>query len=220
MQVILPALNEEFGIAFTIAELKQYLGNPKILVVDGKSEDKTVDIARSLGAEVVFQEGSGKGNALKRALKNLMPDANYVIITDADYTYPAQFIPEMIKILDENPNVGMVCGNRFNSIFRLDVMNKAFFLGNKLITIAHMMLNGVSLSDPLTGLRVIRADALKRWIPISEDFDIEVELNNYIKKSGLEIIEIPIFYRPRIGEKKLKMRHGVDILKRILHEGF
>lgn len=220
MQIILPALNEENGIAFTIAELRKYLGNPEILVVDGKSKDKTVDVAKSLGAVVIFQDGIGKGDALKSALKNLKPDSIYVVLTDADYTYPAEFIPEMTKILYQNPDIGMVCGNRFNSVFPLDVMNKAFYFGNKLITIAHTVLNGVSLSDPLTGLRVIKADVIKNWIPASQDFDVEVELNNYVKKKGFGIKEVPIFYRQRIGEKKLKMRHGINILKRILFEGF
>ena len=40
---------------------------------------------------------------------------DYVVITDADYTYPAEYVTEMIRILEENPHVGMVCGNRFNT---------------------------------------------------------------------------------------------------------
>jgi hypothetical protein len=68
----------------------------------------------------------------------------------------------------------------------------------------------------LTGLRAVRWDAIKNWKPKSKGFDVEVELNHYVERQGYGIVEIPIFYRPRLGEKKLK--HGVTILKRILAE--
>jgi dolichol-phosphate hexosyltransferase len=218
MQIILAALNEEHGIALTISELKDYLYKPRILVVDGRSKDKTVDVAKVLGADVICQEGIGKGDALSFGLRNMDAHADYAVVSDADYTYPAEHIPQMIRILEENPSVGMVCGNRFNSVFPLKGMNDAFYFGNKLIATAHAVLTGVVLNDPLTGLRVIRADLLRDWTPVSKDFDIEVELNTYIERRGFEIVEIPIAYRPRIGEKKLKMKHGLIIFKRILCE--
>jgi glycosyltransferase involved in cell wall biosynthesis len=215
MQIILAALNEEQGIAYTINELKAYLNNPRILVVDGNSRDNTVHVAKSLGADVVFQEGSGKGDALGFGLKCMDVDVRYIILSDADYTYPAIHIPQMIKILEKNPQIGMVCGNRFNSDFPVDGMKGVFHFGNKLIATAHTVMTGVILNDPLTGLRVIRADLLRDWTPESKNFDIEVELNSYIKNRGFKIIEVPISYRPRIGEKKLKVRDGLTILKRI-----
>jgi hypothetical protein len=52
----------------------------------------------------------------------------------------------------------------------------------------------------------------------SEGFDIEVELNNLVKKKGYKTVEVPIQYLQRIGEKKLKMKHGSIILKRIMTE--
>jgi dolichol-phosphate mannosyltransferase len=141
-----------------------------------------------------------------------------VIFTDGDYTYPAEYIPEMIKILEENPEIGMVCGNRFNSHFHLDWMRNMFYFGNRILALSHNMLNGVSMHDPLTGLRVIRWDALKNWTPRSKGFDIEVELNHHVEREGYGIAEIPIHYRRRLGEKKLRLRHGVTILKRIILE--
>jgi hypothetical protein len=114
----------------------------------------------------------------------------------------------------------MVCGNRFNDIHSLEAMNSVFYLGNKLISMAHGILNKINLTDPLTGLRVVRADLLRDWIPLSKDFDIEVELNSYIERCSFQTVEIPILYRERIGEKKLKMRHGRIIIQRILTEFF
>jgi glycosyltransferase involved in cell wall biosynthesis len=215
---IVPALNEEEGIGPTIAELRKYLGNPRVLVVDGKSRDRTVEVAKEFNADVLVQRGKGKGDALGYALKSVNYDVDYVVITDADYTYPAEYLPRMMRILDRNPRVGMVCGNRFNSHFHLESMHDMFYFGNRLLAFTHNMLNGVALRDPLTGLRVVRWEILRNWIPKSKGFDVEVELNHHVERQGYDIVEIPIYYRARLGEKKLKLRHGVAILERILAE--
>ena len=217
-QVIIAALNEAEGIGLTIAEMKDTLGEIPILVVDGKSNDQTVEIAKNLGAKVVCQDGMGKGDALTKALEHADPNANYLIITDADYTYPAEHVPAMIKVLDENPLVGMVCGNRLNGNVDKDALHSVFHIGNMLLALAHKMLNGVPLQDPLTGLRVIRAEILRGGHLQSKGFDIEVELNHMVERRGFKIREIPINYRARLGEKKLKVSHGFTILKRMLVE--
>jgi hypothetical protein len=88
------------------------------------------------------------------------------------------------------------------------------------LAFTHSFLNGIDLKDPLTGLRVIRADILRKWAIKSKGFDIEVELNHQVDKQGFGTIEVPIEYRERLGEKKLKMKHGASILKRILFQSF
>ncbi|HTY75969.1 MAG TPA: glycosyltransferase family 2 protein [Candidatus Nanoarchaeia archaeon] len=218
-EVIIAALNEEEGIGLTITELLRNL-NARIVVVDGHSRDRTVEVAKDLGADVHFQDGRGKGNAIANALKHLDPDVDYVVLTDADYTYPAEYLPEMISILDENPNVGMVCGNRFGEKLDNKALRSRFYLGNRLLAFAHGFLNGVPLEDPLTGLRVIRADIIRGWAAKSNGFDIEVELNALIERSGFEMIETPILYRERLGKKKLQVKHGITILRRIVREAF
>jgi dolichol-phosphate mannosyltransferase len=215
---IIAALNEEEGVGPTIAELRECLEKPWVLVVDGNSCDRTVEIAKDLGADVVYQEGKGKGDAIACAIRQANVDTDYVVLTDADYTYPAEYVPRMIKVLEENPKVGMVCGNRFNSHFDLKEMHDMFYFGNRLLAFTHNMLNGVAMRDPLTGLRVVRWKILKDWTPKSKGFDIEVELNHHVERRGYGIMEIPIPYRPRLGEKKLKLRHGVTILRRIVDE--
>jgi len=215
-QVIIAALNEEEGIGHTISELNETLNCPRILVVDGKSSDRTAEIAESMGAEVVFQEGLGKGDALAKALERSDLTVDYVVITDADYTYPAEYIPRMIQILEHHPDVGMVCGNRFSGYSDLKGENSFFYFGNRLIAMTHQFLNGVQLIDPLTGLRVVRAGILKTWQVKSKGFDVEVELNNHVGREGFRIAEVPIKYRERLGQKKLSVRNGVEILRRIM----
>ena len=216
--VILPAYNEENGVGATIAELKEILDDPFYLVVDGNSTDRTVEIAKEFGADVLIQEGCGKGNAICQAIHHICYDPEYVVFTDADFTYPAKCILDMIQILEEKPSVGMVTGNRFNHIESPEVMKKPFYVGNRLLAMTQRVLNGVHLDDPLTGLRVVRWGILKGWRPKSKGFDIEAELNHQVERSGFQTVEVSIPYRMRIGEKKLKLRHGFVILKRIIAE--
>jgi glycosyltransferase involved in cell wall biosynthesis len=215
--VIIAALNEEKGIGPSLAELKLVLDDSRYLIVDGNSVDRTVMVAKDMGAEVLFQDGMGKGHAIAQAIKYVNSDViKYVIFTDADYTYPVKCVPEMIRILEENPEVGMVCGNRFNHSLTLSAMKSFFFIGNRFLAWTQRLLNGVHLIDPLTGLRVIRWRILQNWEPKSKGFDIEAEINHRVENKGYKIVEIPIQYRSRVGIKKLKLKDGLIILKRIL----
>jgi len=216
--VLVPVLNEEEGIGPTLTEFTQYLDGCKFLVVDGKSKDQTAHVAKSLGADVLYQEGTGKGDAIRYAIQNLNRAFDYFVFTDGDYTYPAEVVPRMIDILEENPRIGMVCGNRFGSYLQVDAFPNLFYFGNRIIGIVHNLLNGISLSDPLTGLRVTRGEIIKDWKPKSSGFDIEVELNHHVERQGYSIAEIDIPYRKRLGQKKLKMKDGLTIFKRILLE--
>lgn len=147
------------------------------------------------------------------------PEADYVVIT-ADYTYPAVYVPKIIKILEDNKKVGMVCGNRFNDYEEKNGLNDIFYIGNRLLAFSHNLLNGVTLRDLLTGLRVIRAEILRGWNVRSKGFDIEVEINHQVERRGFGIVELPILYRKRLGQKKLNPSHGATIFKRILLEPF
>jgi len=216
--VIIAALNEEKGIGLSLAELQKVLADARYLVVDGNSVDRTIEFAKEMGAEILFQESTGKGEAIAQAIKSVNSDVNYVVLTDADYTYPTKCVPEMIRILEENPEVGMVTGNRFTHSLRLSAMKSFLFIGNRILAWTQRLLNGVHLNDPLTGLRVIRWTILKNWQPKSKGFDIEAEMNHRVENRGYKIVEIPIHYRCRVGEKKLKPRHGLTIFRRIISE--
>jgi len=221
LAVILAALNEEVGIGPTIQEIQGVLHNPYLIVVDGNSDDRTVEIARSFGADVFYQKSVGKGDAMVEGIKKLHFNNRYVAFTDADYTYPAEAIPKMVEVLDSSPNIGMVIGDRFRGLVNHDKSSKnVFYIGNKMIAAVQYLVNGIKLNDPLSGLRVVRTDILKGWKPKSKGFDIEVEINALVDRRGYEIAEVPIDYRMRLGKKKLGPRHGIEIFRRIVATGF
>ena len=216
IRVVIAAYNEEEGIAPTISELKEVLNDPYLVVVDGKSTDRTLELAKDLGAEVIIQSGKGKGDAISEGLHNLKGNPGYIVLTDADYTYPAKHLKEMINVLNLNPDVGMVLGDRFSTIYEHESDRNQFYIGNRILGFVQRVINGVKLNDPYTGLRIIRSHLLKGWKPRSSGFDIEAELNNHINRLGFKILEIPIKYRKRLGKKKLAFRDGLKILRRIV----
>jgi glycosyltransferase involved in cell wall biosynthesis len=219
--VVVATLNEEEGIGPTLEELQKVLTNCSFVVVDGNSADRTVEIAKNMGANVLLQDGKGKGDAIFQGVRRLSPNARYVVFIDADYTYPAEYVPKMIEILEQNPDVGMVIGNRFNGEHNFnESITNLFYVGNRLLAFAQYAINGVRLDDPLSGLRVVRSEIFENWNPKSRGFDVEAEMNAVVARQGYRIVEIPIGYRSRLGEKKLKLRHGFGILKRIFVESY
>lgn len=212
--VLLPTYKEPEGVKLVIKELRNIF-DPFILVIDRPTGDSTSDNAKKLGATVLNQKSKGKGSAIKDAieyLEDVSLNHKYVIMIDADHTYPTKYIPEMIDILESNPDVGMVCGRRPENR-NLDI----YHIGNHLLRFAHRILNGIKIKDPCTGLRIIRYELIKNWSPKSKGFDIECEINHFIQKiNRSKIVEIPIEYRVRVGEKKLSVRHGATILKRMI----
>ena len=218
ISVVIATLNEEEGIGPTLEELQKVLSDPYLVVVDGKSVDTTVEIAKKMGANVLLQDGKGKGDALLKGIKQLNSNVRHVVFTDADFTYPAEHVPTMIEILEQNPDVGMVIGNRFDGEYNFKSIFNPFYVGNRLLAFAQHVVNGVKLNDPLSGLRVVKWEILEGWKPKSKGFDVEAEMNFHVERKGYRIVEIPIKYRARLGEKKLKLRHGFGILKRILAE--
>ncbi|MCJ7634674.1 glycosyltransferase, partial [Candidatus Bathyarchaeota archaeon] len=99
---VIAALNEEAGIGSSLSEIKDVLGNPFFLVVDGNSSDGTAKVAKANSAEVMVQDGAeGKGAAISQGLEYLGKlgfNTDYIVFTDADYTYPAEYVPSMVEI--------------------------------------------------------------------------------------------------------------------------
>lgn len=216
--VIVPAYREVNGVPRVIEELRQTL-DPVVLVVNRPAGDRTALVARRVGAIVVDQAGRGKGDAVRVGLdyvRDYLPRTRFIGMVDADCTYPTGPMSAMRRILETQPSVGMVVGQRDNWKNN-GVKSEAFAIGNRLLGSLHKVINHVPLEDPLSGLRMFRAEAVDRWRPKSKGFDIECELNAYVQNvQGLGISEIPIHYRARVGEKKLRFRHGVQILSRMV----
>lgn len=94
--IVIPTLNEEKNIGGVIDGLKSF-GFDNILVIDGRSNDCTVEAAKNNGAKVILQENKGKGAAIKQVLNNNYLNADAIILMDADGSMSPEEIPALIK---------------------------------------------------------------------------------------------------------------------------
>lgn len=210
LTVIIPTLNEVEGIGLVIDELLS-VGIPKdsILVVDGGSTDGTVDIVKSKDVKLVIQEGRGKALAIATALKYVKTP--YIAILDGDYTYPAKYIPELLKKALEGYDV--VLG------FRKYVEGTQLLiyrLGNYILTKLFNILFNTRLSDVLTGMYVVKTSKLNELNFEFSGFSVEAEIITHIASTSGRVTEVPIEYRRRLGKKKLGVLDGFKIARDML----
>jgi dolichol-phosphate hexosyltransferase len=210
--IILPSLNEESSIGRVIDEVpKDVLADREfdieVLVVDGKSIDRTVEIAESKGARVIIEGNKGKAAAIRTAFNST--DADYLVMLDSDYTYPAKYIPDMLEMLDKYP---VVAGSRLKGKREKDSLCLRNLIGNHILTMIARVLYRKKISDLCTGYWAFTKEAVSRLDIKSEGFQLEAEILTQLAKHGLEIGEIPIEYRSRVGKAKLSgWKDGLNI---------
>jgi len=209
--VVIPTLNEAKAIGLVLDEVLS-IGVPKerVIVVDGYSTDGTREIAFSKGVKVVLQEGRGKAAAIRTALRYV--ETPIVVFMDGDFTYPAKYIPALVEKIREG--FDLVLGTR--KILEEGAQSAVYRFGNWVLTKVFNLLFATSLSDVLTGMYAVRTDILREMLFESKGFGIETEIVAHVASTGGSIAEMPIEYRRRVGEKKLRVRHGFSILTSIV----
>jgi dolichol-phosphate mannosyltransferase len=209
--IIIPTLNEEQAIAYVINEIRSQ-GFEKILVVDGDSIDKTVQIAENLNVEVVSQKGKGKTGALKTAIKRV--DSPFMVVIDGDHTYVARDIDTILEYLKY---YDQVIGARTNGRDNIKALNR---FGNWAINKTFNLFFGTEMTDVCSGLYGLRRSFAEKMHLDTEGFDVEVEIAAQASMNG-RIIEVPISYRERLGVQKLQpLRDGYQIMKTLMFLGF
>jgi glycosyltransferase involved in cell wall biosynthesis len=216
--VVIPTLNEEKNIVEVIRAL-WLAGYTDILVIDGNSQDSTVDIAEKLGVNVVHQRGRGKGNALRQVFK--YDDlGDWVVMIDADGSMNPDEIGNMLKPLFDGADV--VKGSRFMPLGFSDDMTFLRRMGNSFFVLLVNFIWRAGYTDLCYGYAAFTKNALKVLHPHlkSTGFEIETEIFVKAKKLGLNVKEVASVERQRkFGDSNLKsFTDGFRILKTILLE--
>jgi len=217
--VIIPALNEEKSIADVIRKLNQ-MNYHSILVVDGNSKDRTVEIAKELGADIILQNGRGKGNALRQVFNHAGLDGDAIVMMDADGSMDPKEIPLLVESL--NGGADLVKGSRFLLGGYSEDMNLIRRVGNLLFVFLVNLFWSAEYTDLCYGFGVFRRPALNKLYPHleSKSFEIETEIFVKAKKLGLRVGEIPSIELRRLhGKSNLNaFRDGCRILRTIILE--
>lgn len=222
VSIILPALKEEATIGKVIDEIpRQALAQKgydvSVLVVDGNSPDRTREIAKEKGAEVIIEPRKGKGRAMRTAFQAV--DADFVFMLDADYTYPATYIPEMLDLLRDGSKV--VIGSRLKGKMEKGAMSRLNIIGNRLLTLMANILYRGKTSDLCTGLWGFCGELLKDLKLSAKGFDFEADLFIQISRGGNYITQVPIIYRRRPTKQKLhSLRDGFKIGWKLIRDRF
>src|SRR6266481_2245440 len=91
--VIIPCLNEEQGIEKVLRRMPEFVD--QVIVVDNGSTDRTSDVARSLGAEVIREPVRGYGRSYKKGFSNATGDL--IVTLDGDHSYPVDALSYLIE---------------------------------------------------------------------------------------------------------------------------
>jgi len=217
VSVVIPALNEEENLKILLEELKNLSLINEIIVIDGYSKDKTVEVANKY-VDMVEYDKIGKGSALKKGMK--LASGDIIICMDADLSMKSNEIYLLIAGIQAGYDLCM--GSRFIQGGGTEDMSLTRKLGNKFFVFLVNVFWNMNYSDLCYGYRSFNKSCIEKLDLKNNGFGIETELSIKAAKQGLSVLEVPSYEKARIyGEGKLRtFNDGWIILKTILVELF
>jgi glycosyltransferase involved in cell wall biosynthesis len=213
--VLMLTMNEEAAIARQVEEIRKQAGSEIQIIIVDSSNDRTPELAEKLGVKVIRQfPPRGYGQAMLVGQREAATNADIIITLDCDMTYPAQRIPEFIKLIEQD-GYDCVSGSRISgSNEGMPLLNR---LGNQAFALVVRLMFGFEITDLTTGMRAYRSSAVRsiEWVPL-RFFPAEQGLRMH--QAGYRVIEVPIEYGLRLGDVKMrKVRDTLALFKAIFH---
>jgi glycosyltransferase involved in cell wall biosynthesis len=201
VDVIIPALNEEPALPRVLREIPSQLVR-RIIVADNGSTDRTADVARQEGAEVVYEPERGYGAACLKALAHLAADPpDVVVFLDGDYSDHPDELPSLIDPIASG-DADMVIGSRVRGLRERGALSPQQQVGNAIACRALRLLYGVRYTD-LGPFRAIRWETLQALGMQDRNYGWTVEMQIKAAQRGIAYREVPVSYRQRIGVSKV-----------------
>ena len=200
--VLVPTYEEAATIGQVIDDFLDH-GFDDVLVVDGGSGDGTDEIAEDHGARVVYQTGSGKGQAIREGVDEHV-DREYVLMLDGDATYRVEDADAMLEPLFED-EAEHVIGDRFADL-REGAMTRFNQIGNRVINRGFAYVHGENFGDILSGYRAFTRESFLRMTLSSDGFGVETEMAVECAKRGIRTTVVPITYLPRPSGSDTNLR--------------
>jgi glycosyltransferase involved in cell wall biosynthesis len=218
ISVVIPALNEADNLALVLPTLAPNLH--EVLLVDGASDDGTLEVARRSypGIRTIAQSGRGKGDALRTGFASATGDI--IVMLDADGSASPAEIPAFVGALRSGADFAK--GSRFLHGAGTDDITIARRFGNWVFVTLVRLLFGGRYSDLCYGYNAFWRDVLPALRLNDDGFEIEAAMNIRALKARLRVVEVASFERCRLhGASKLRtVADGWRVLKTIFRERF
>jgi glycosyltransferase involved in cell wall biosynthesis len=216
VSVVIPALNEADNLPLVIPSIDSHVH--EVILVDGQSEDDTIQIASRLNPRirVLHQDGSGKGDALRAGFAAATGDI--IVALDADGSADPGQIPAFIGALCAGADFAK--GSRFMQGAGTSDMPLLRRLGNRGLVLLVRSLFGGRYSDLCYGYNAFWRDVLPRLDLHCDGFEIETLMNIRALRARLKVVEVASFEAARVhGTPKLRtFPDGWRVLKTIVGE--
>ncbi len=192
---IIPALDEEATLGGVLDGLDRSLVRD-VLVADNGSRDRTAEVARAHGAQVVSVSQRGYGAACHGALRCLAADVELVVFLDADGADDPRDLEALLRPLREG-QADLVIGSRVARAER-GALTPPQRVGNALATLLIRLLFGHRYTD-LGPFRAVRRELLERVAMRDRGYGWTVELQVRALRLGARVCEVDVAYRRRAG---------------------
>ncbi|NEG70486.1 glycosyltransferase [Bifidobacterium choloepi] len=207
--VLIPCLNEEQTIRKVVTDFRRELPDAVIYVYDNRSTDSTSAEAKAAGAIVRYSPERGKGNVLRRMLRDI--DADRYVLVDGDDTYPAEDVHQLLDTLDDGWD--MVVGDRLSSTYFTENKRPFHNSGNRLVRFAINKAFHAEIRDVMSGYRAFNRLFAKSYSVLSDGFEIETEMTIHALDNKMRVTEVPVQYRDRPDGSESKLNTFSDGFK-------
>ncbi|MEA3335271.1 MAG: glycosyltransferase family 2 protein [Chloroflexota bacterium] len=221
LSVVIPALNEEDGIAEIMARVlavgsdlaSMGVDDLELIVVDDGSTDRTAEIVESTPGVKLVQHpvNKGYGAALKSGFRSA--EGEFLGFLDADGTYPPEYFPQLCQVLLQNGN-DIVVGSRMAGADSDMPMTRR--IGNTVFASMISILSRQRITDSASGMRVFRREALEKLYPLPDGLNFTPIMSTRALHEDIHMVEVPIPYSERVGDSKLSVvRDGTRYVQTI-----
>ncbi|MEI6632735.1 MAG: glycosyltransferase family 2 protein [Chlamydiota bacterium] len=207
LSCVMPCLNEEETVGVCVKKALETIRRlgiaGEVVVSDNGSTDRSVEIARSLGARVVVQPKKGYGSAYMKGIFEAR--GNYIVMADSDDSYDWTDLERFITPLRKGCD--MVMGTRLRGEIKPGAMPWLHrYLGNPLLSGMLRIFFRTRISDSHCGMRSFTKAAYEKMGLQTQGMEFASEMVIKACMLGLKIAEIPVTLYPdgRTGRPHLR----------------